>query len=80
MRYLIKRHGSNAANQSMLQTMVLGTVEAPDNEAARDLAKRRWTFYNNQRIEVIPLSRAAKTDRLQAEERDALGTGQVEPL
>ncbi len=72
-RFIIKRHGSNAANQSMKQTAVLGTVEAADSEAAKLVAGERWTCYNNQHFEAIDLAgRTRKADREEAAEEDAV--------
>jgi hypothetical protein len=72
-RWIIKRHGSNAANQSMRQVSVLGTVEAPDSESAVAAAAGRWTRYNNQYFEAVPLSgRTRKADREAAALADAM--------
>jgi hypothetical protein len=35
MKYLLHRHGSNAANQPMTPSMPVAIVEAPDEHAAR---------------------------------------------
>lgn len=69
-RYVILRHGSNAANQSMTLTAVLGTVEAPDRRSAVDAAAERWTCYNGQHFDPIPWSRASRRDRDDALEND----------
>lgn len=72
-RFIIRRHGSNAANQSMTPVMVLGTVEAVDADAARSAAAERWTCYNNQRFEAIDLAgRTRKADREAAATADAM--------
>lgn len=72
-QWIVKRHGSNAANQSRAQVKVLGTVEAADREAAREAAAARWTCYNNQYFEVIDMTgRTRKADREAAAEADAL--------
>jgi len=41
-RFIIKRHGNNAANQSMKLVKVLGTV---DSTCARGEAAKRWSCY-----------------------------------
>lgn len=72
--FIIKRHGSNAANQHMTQTKVLGTVEAADSDEAKRVAAERWTLYNNQHFEAIDLAgRTRKEDREEASYMDALG-------
>lgn len=53
MRYYILRHGSNAANQSMTQTMRVAEVKADSEDEALSLAHRRVTCYNNQQLEAI---------------------------
>lgn len=71
-RYIIKRHGSNAANQSMKNVKVLGTVEADSADEARTKAAERWSCYNNQRFEVIDMTgRTRKADREEAARQDA---------
>jgi hypothetical protein len=64
--YLIYRHGSNAANQSMTPTAVVCSVEAKDQTEAVKLAADRVTVYNNQRLEAIPASKCSKEDNRQA--------------
>ena len=71
--YIIKRHGSNAANQSRVLVRVLGTVEAKDSKEAKEKAAARWTCYNNQHFEAIDLAgRTRKADREEAATQDAL--------
>lgn len=69
--YLIKRHGSNAANQSMTPVAILGWVEAQSQIAAIDAALARWTCYNNQHFEAKPSSRCSKAEREEANEAEA---------
>jgi hypothetical protein len=72
-RFIIVRHGNNAANQSMRLRMVLGTVEAPTREAAHGIAAREWTCYNNQHFEAIDLAGITRReDREEAATMDAL--------
>jgi hypothetical protein len=68
--YVVVRHGSNAANQSMCQRSVLGFVEAKDRDAAYAECHDRWTCYNNQQFELVSLSRARKADITEANEAD----------
>lgn len=51
--YLIYRHGSNAANQSMAQTSAVGIVDANDAAAAKEIAAENLTCYNNQYFEAV---------------------------
>jgi hypothetical protein len=64
--YIIYRHGSNAANQSMTPTMVVGSVEAETKEAALKHAEENFTCYNNQRFEIKPASKCSKRDQQEA--------------
>ncbi len=56
--YIIYRHGSNAANQSMTPMMVLGSIDAASKKDALSQAAERYTCYNNQRFEAKPISRS----------------------
>ena len=66
--YVVVRHGSNAANQSMIQRMVLGFVEALDDCEAKEKANDHWTCYNNQYFEVIEESEVNVDDWNEANE------------
>lgn len=46
--FIATRHGSNAANQSMTDSMIVGTIEADSVEEAHELAAEKWTVYANQ--------------------------------
>lgn len=70
--YIIVRHGSNGANQHLTQTMVVGSVKAPNRRAAIDAAAQRWTCYNNQYFDPIPWSRTSGWQRVAASEADQL--------
>lgn len=71
-RWIIKRHGSNAANQSRTLVRVLGTVEAADMGEAKRKAADIWTCYANQYFEAIDLDgRTRKADRDAAATEDA---------
>ena len=51
--FLIKRHGSNSANQPVCQVAVLGIVEAESFAEARQLATQQFGCYNNQHLEIL---------------------------
>lgn len=71
--FIVVRHGSNAANQSRRNRMVLGTVQAADAPGAKLAAEQKWTRYNNQRFEVLDLAgRTRKADRDAASIADAM--------
>ena len=70
--YIVKRHGSNAANQSMCNVRVVGTVSGVDAQDANINARELYTCYNNQFLELIDLAgRTRKDDRNAASEADA---------
>ena len=70
--WIVKRHGSNAANQSMTPVMVLGTVKATDSAAAKAAAAEKWSCYNNQFFQVLDLAgRTRREDREAASDADA---------
>ena len=64
--YVAVRHGSNSANQSMCNRAVLFLVDAQDKRVAHSLVMEIETFYNNQRLELIPQSKASKADYMEA--------------
>lgn len=66
--YLVIRHGSNAANQSMCQRAVLGIVEADNKTEARELAESKWTVYNNQHLEILTADESTDEDWNAAQE------------
>jgi hypothetical protein len=51
--YLVYRHGSNAANQSMTPVMAVAIVDAPTAEGARSVAAENVNCYANQHLELI---------------------------
>lgn len=57
-RYLITRHGSNAANQSMTLRMDVAIVLAPTSCDAVNKALDTVTVYNNQRLSAIHVNSA----------------------
>lgn len=70
--WVVVRHGSNAANQSMTPRAVVGTVTATNRVDAYAKAAQKFTAYSNQHIELIPESRANKEDARVAFEEDVL--------
>lgn len=51
--YLIYRHGSNAANQSMTPTMAVCIVDAETPGEAKYIAAKNVTVYANQHLESV---------------------------
>lgn len=70
--YVILRHGSNSANQSMTEVMPLTIIRARSRDAAKKAAWELFTVYNNQFLEAIPESRASKQDWDTAAQEDGL--------
>jgi hypothetical protein len=53
--FIIFRHGSNAANQTMTPVAAVGTEEAETAEQAKAQAAERINCYNNQHLEARPV-------------------------
>lgn len=51
--YLIYRHGSNAANQSMTPIAAVAIVDAETEEQAKEIAAENMTCYNNQFFSAV---------------------------
>lgn len=51
--YLVYRHGSNSANQSMTPKAAVAIVEAGDYETALRNAQEFVNCYNNQHLELV---------------------------
>ena len=68
--YAVYRHGSNAANQSLCNKMIVGTIQAGSREEACELMRDKVTVYNNQWLSAVPFSRLGKKDQWRAYERD----------
>lgn len=68
--YVVYRHGSNAANQSLCNKRIVGTVTAGNRGEACRLMARKVTVYRNQHLEAVPFSQLGKTDQRIAYERD----------
>ncbi len=60
--FVIFRHGSNAANQSMTQTMPVAVVEAKDRDEAKQIALGFVTLYANQYLESRFASRCKRSE------------------
>ncbi len=51
--FLVYRHGSNAANQSMTPVMAVAIIDAPTEDAARRAAADEINCYHNQHLEFV---------------------------
>lgn len=71
-KFIAVRHGSNAANQSMMLRKVIAVVIAPDEDSAEDSVKANFTFYNNQHLELIRATEASRQDKLAAQDIEVL--------
>ena len=69
--YLVTRHGSNAANQHLCQSMDVATVEARTPRQALERARDLVDCYNNQHLTVTAASRVS-TARWNAYAEDAV--------
>lgn len=71
--YIVLRHGSNKANQSMTQTAVIGSIEAKSREEARERFNDEnptVTVYANQHLGFVPQSKAKAWQIQEAGEAD----------
>lgn len=59
--YLIYRHGSNAANQSMTNKLPIAIIEETSKENAVAKALKEHTCYANQFLSAVTESKANKT-------------------
>lgn len=67
--YVIFRHGSNAANQSMRQVKPVFACEAVDSDEAKQKARDAGVdCYNNQFLSWKHASRCKAAERLEAAE------------
>jgi len=69
--YMVTRHGSNAANQSMIDRMILGLYEATSKDKVCTAASKEHTVYSNQFLRATPKSRISQQDWEEAQEIDA---------
>ena len=70
MQFIVTRHGSNSANQSMTPSAIVGTVEAETKQEAKSAAEAGFNCYNNQFLSVAPSKDASEGDCQEALERD----------
>jgi hypothetical protein len=66
--YVVFRHGSNSANQTMQQVRPLGTYEAGSQAEACKQAGDEHTCYANQILTSAPVSRLSAATVREAEE------------
>ena len=52
--FLVYRHGSNAANQSVTPVMAVAIVDAPNELEARSIVAGNITVYANQFLSFVP--------------------------
>ena len=76
-RYIIFRSGSNAANQSGLQEMILGVIEAPSYKQAKgqldNLPREGWFHcYNNQHLAIEGFTSYRRRKSMSADTADRL--------
>jgi len=69
--WIVTRHGSNAANQSMVPKMILGTVEADTEAEAKTIASSQFNCYANQFLSLENWVDADSEDCNVASEADA---------
>lgn len=60
--YLIYRHGSNSANQSMCSKLAIAIVEATSKDSAIQQAAEDHTVYANQFLSAVAESKANRED------------------
>ena len=70
IQYIVYRHGSNRANQSMTPVMPVGIWAAATREQAISAAAAEVVVFNNQYLSAKPLSRASHADQVAASEAD----------
>ena len=79
--YVIYRHGSNSANQSMCDKAVVGLLEAKSKKDALARAEQELhlTVYNNQYLSAVAWSKAQAGDREAAEDLDSIESALLKP-
>ncbi len=70
-QYIVKRYGSNSANQRMCEEAVLGFFEGETEDAALEEARKFHTVYANQHLSAIPLAETTEEDCETAQELSA---------
>lgn len=71
-QYVVIRHGSNAANQSMTPKMVVGIARAETYDDAKAQASEEFNCYNNQFLELVPWYQATAAEKRTASEIDSM--------
>lgn len=66
--FVIFRHGSNAANQSMTQTMPVAIIEANNRDEAKQIALDTVKLYANQYLEARFASRCKRSEIEEAQQ------------
>lgn len=61
-KFVVVRHGSNAANQPMTPRLAVGIVEAASEEDARKEAEEQFNCYANQHLEILTEEEASSED------------------
>lgn len=69
--WLIRRHGSNAANQSMTPVMAVGIVSNCDHETAKRVAAENVHCYANQHLELVSFAECDGEEWNDVNARDA---------
>lgn len=69
--WLIRRHGSNAANQPMTPAAAVGIVTDADEAAARRIAGEEINCYANQHLELVSYADCDSDEWNSVLERDA---------
>ena len=69
-QFIVTRHGSNAANQPMTQSAIVGTVEGENQQAAERAAAEKFHCYNNQWLSMQDASECNAEDCQTAFEAD----------
>jgi hypothetical protein len=69
--FLVYRHGSNAANQSMTPVAAVAIVDADTIESARKIASENVLCYSNQHLELVEEPDADTEDWNDVVERSA---------
>lgn len=74
VKYIVRRLGSNQANQPMCDCAVVAVLDAKNGDHAKQAALEHNTVYANQYLTVIAWSRANKATRDEAAELTILVT------
>lgn len=72
MKFIVIRHGSNAANQSMTPKKILGIVRAKTYDDAKTQATEEFNCYNNQFLQILAWYEATASEKRIASEIDSM--------